>query len=366
MMRLLIISKVIQKHTVLILVLSLLAGATHAQVPQLQLDLQSASSTFPSQAYIYEQAGATTGFDAAYDATPPTGNGLNLASLTQDGQRLSINALPHAALTDAAEVSLFLGVPKDDQYTLLVGLLENFAFAKIYLVDALQQTRQLLAAGTTYSFFLTAANTGGTYTTTTRFSLVFEAADPLPVTLLAFAAQRQGPDGLLEWSTASEQQSAYFQVESSPDGHTFTALGRVMSAGTSPERHSYQFRDVDLGRYASPQAYYRLRQVDTNGASAFSPVRLLVVPSQNFAVLALPTVGPTGQALQLLVRTTTAGPVVLRLTDALGRYLGQRVLVLPAGTSTVALPEAAQWAPGLYFVRAQQGGQQRVAKVVRH
>jgi hypothetical protein len=351
---------------VFVFVLGLLTRATHAQAPQLQLYLQNGNSTFPAEAYIYEQEGATTSYDALYDAAPPTNtNSLNLASLTREGQRLSINGLPHSALTASEVVNLFVGVPQDDEYTLLVKTLENFAFANIYLADAQQQTRQLLTLGATYTFSLTAANTGGTYATSTRFSLVFESAAPLPVTLVAFTAQLQGADGLLEWATASEQQNAYFQVESSLDGRTFTPLGRVVGAGTSPERHTYQFRDADLARYAAAQVYYRLRQVDSDGTSAFSPVRLLVVPVAAFTVTAIPTALPTGQALHLLVRTATAGPAWLYITDALGHYLGQRSLSLPTGISTIALPEAAQWAPGLYLVRVQQGAQQQVAKVVR-
>jgi hypothetical protein len=349
-----------------LVLLSLLALAAHAQRPLLRLDLRGASSTLTNQAYIYEQESATTGFDSEFDASPPTNsNGLNLASLTQDGQRLSINALPHSELTASQVVSLFIGVPKDDQYTLLVGQLEHFAFADVYLVDDQQQTRQLLTPGTTYSFSLTDANTGGTYSTSTRFSLVFESAAPLPVTLMAFEAQRQGFDGLLEWTTASERQNAYFEVASSLDGITFAALGRVAGAGTSPERHTYQFRDADLARYAATQVYYRLRQVDADGTSVFSPVRLLAVPATSFAVTAFPTIVPTGQVPHLQVRTATAGLAWLRITDALGHHLGQRALSLPVGISTIALPEAEQWAPGLYLVHVQQGAQQQVAKVVR-
>ncbi|TVT40187.1 hypothetical protein FNT36_11895 [Hymenobacter setariae] len=345
--------------------LSLLALAARAQAPLLRLDLQDASSRVPAQAYIYAQEGATTGFDDEYDATPPSGNGLNLNSLTQNGRRLTVNGLPYAALTASQVVNLFVGVPQYGPYTLLVGRLENFSFAKIYLVDAEQQTRQLLAAGTTYSLSLTAANTGGTYSTSTRFSLVFESAAPLPVTLTDFTAQLEGGDGLLRWTTASEQQSAYFQVESSPDGRTFTALGRAASAGTSSERHTYQFRDANLARYAAAQVYYRLRQVDADGVSVLSAVRVLMVPAVDLVVTALPTAGPAGQALSLVVRAATAGPAQLRITDVLGHSLGQRALALPAGTSTIGLPESAQWAPGLYFVQVQQGAQRQIARVVR-
>ncbi|MVN74761.1 hypothetical protein GO988_00310 [Hymenobacter sp. HMF4947] len=54
---------------------------------------------------------------------------------------------------------------------------------------------------------------------------VSNTSAPLPVTLVAFSAERQGPDGLLLWTTASELRNAYFGVESSTNGTVFQSLG---------------------------------------------------------------------------------------------------------------------------------------------
>lgn len=350
----------------LALLLSLLALAARAQSkPQLQLDLEGTVSPLSDPAILYEQAGATTDFDAEYDASELANtSGLKLASLTPDGQQLDKKGLPLASLTAPLIVKLYVGVPQEDQYTLLVSRL-SIVSATVYLIDAQEQTRQLLRLGAAYTFSLAEAVPGGTYTTSTRFSLLFEPAAPLPVTLASFIAQRQGNDGLLEWTTATEQQNAYFQVESSSDGHTFYPLGQVAGAGTSTAHHTYQFRDAGLARYAGPQVYYRLRQVDEDGASVFSPVRLLAVPALELAVVAFPTPVPPGQALYLLVRPANAGAAWLYVTDTQGRRVGQRLLDLRAGANEIALPEAAWWAPGLYLVQVHQGAQQQAVKVVK-
>lgn len=348
------------------LLLWLAALGSWAQTPLLKLTLQGSVSSLADTTYIYLQAGATTGFDNDYDASKlPNPTGLNLSSLTPAGQQLAISALPPSVFTAPFTADLSVGVPRNDQYTLTASQLINFGFSNVYLVDAEFQTRQLLIQGTTYSFGLDSANTGGTYVTS-RFSLAFEPTGiaPLPVVLTAFAAQRQGADGLLTWATASELHNAYFQVESSVDGAVFTALGRVAGAGTSAATHAYQYLDADLARYAVPQVYYRLRQVDTDGTSTYSPVRALAVPRASaLAVAASP--GPSAGGLTLAITTDQPGPATYLLTDGLGRVVARQEVLLRASATTQLPIELSNCAPGLYVLRVQQGQQHQTLKVVR-
>ena len=350
------------------LLLWLAALGSWAQAPQLQLDLQGSLSPLSDPTVIYLQAGATTGFDNDYDASKlPNPNGLNLSSLTPTGQQLAVSALPPSAFAIPFTVGLSVAGPDDDQYTLTVSKLVYFGFSDVYLIDADLQTRQLLTLGTAYAFELNRANTGGTLVTS-RFSLVFEPTGlvPLPVVLTAFAAQRQGADGLLTWTTASEQHNAYFQVESSPDGSTFTALGRVGGAGTTTTAHAYQYLDADLARYAAPRVYYRLRQVDTDGTSTYSPVRTLAVPQATaLAVAVAASSGQSASGLTLAITTSQPGPATCLLTDGLGRLVAQQELILSTGATTHLPIELSGYAPGLYILRVQQGQQQQTLKVVR-
>jgi hypothetical protein len=195
---------------------------------------------------------------------------------------------------------------------------------------------------------------------------VSNTSQPLPVTLVAFVAERLGADGLLKWTTASELKNAYFQVESSVDGTTFQPLSRVAGAGTSSQAHAYQFLDKNLARYAVGQVYYRLRQVDTDGTSAYSPVRTVAVPLEaGLLVQAYPNPSAVGADVSLVVRTDQAGPATFALADVLGRQLGQQALSLPVGTTTLPLAGSGQLAPGVYLLRVRQGSQQQTLKLVR-
>ncbi|AYA37697.1 T9SS C-terminal target domain-containing protein [Hymenobacter oligotrophus] len=195
---------------------------------------------------------------------------------------------------------------------------------------------------------------------------VSNVANPLPVELVAFTVERRGGDALLRWTTAQEKNNARFEVEVSPDGRAFQRLGAVAGQGTSSTRHEYQFTDANLSRYGVTQLYYRLRQIDLNGTATLSLVRTVqVAGAARFAAQAWPN--PFGAAgLQLTLQTGNAGAAEFIVYDALGRaVLGRQVAALPAGSTSLAWPAAAQLPPGVYYLWVQQAGQQTRLKLVR-
>lgn len=86
----------------------------------------------------------------------------------------------------------------------------------------------------------------------------------LPVALTSFSAVEADHQILLQWTTATELNNDYFLVERSPDGLFFKKIGSVPGAGNSQTKQQYYFRDQTP--LAIP-AYYRLRQIDFDGAA---------------------------------------------------------------------------------------------------
>jgi hypothetical protein len=94
---------------------------------------------------------------------------------------------------------------------------------------------------------------------------------PLPVTLARFAATRQGQQVLVQWTTASEQNSRSFAVERSATGATgWETIATVVAAGHSAAARSYRVTDARSG---PARVYYRLRSTDFDQTFAFSSVR---------------------------------------------------------------------------------------------
>ncbi|MGB1038780.1 MAG: T9SS type A sorting domain-containing protein, partial [Bacteroidia bacterium] len=72
----------------------------------------------------------------------------------------------------------------------------------------------------------------------------------------------------IKWSTASELNNSYFKIESSTDGATFSSIATIDGSGTTSEIINYTFEDEN----PSMKTYYRIKQVDYDGAYTYSRV----------------------------------------------------------------------------------------------
>ena len=189
------------------------------------------------------------------------------------------------------------------------------------------------------------------------------AANPLPVELTSFTATKAQATGVLRWATASELRADYFEVQASPNGQTWTALGQVAAVGTSSTAHRYTFVDKNLVRYGGATVYYRLRQADIDGTSQLSPVRSLAPDALAWSVDAYPN--PYTQVFRLRLNSEEAGRVAITLLDALGRTVFQQQVAVEAGVQMIALDQAGQLQAGTYMLLVKQNNHRRTLRLVR-
>lgn len=171
--------------------------------------------------------------------------------------------------------------------------------------------------------------------------------NPLPVQLVSFAARSQGRQVFLNWSTATELNSASFTVERSTDGRAFQAVTKVNAAGNSATPRNYSITDVSAKQGTN---YYRLRQTDIDGTVAYSQVAAVEVSAagagQEMAVYGTPSL--------LNIDVQTAGTCsAIRVMDAMGRVL--RTEQMPTGQTgnfSRQMPLGQQALGGIYIVQA--------------
>lgn len=179
----------------------------------------------------------------------------------------------------------------------------------------------------------------------------------LPVTYITFTATALVDNVVLDWRTAMEENNARYEVERSRDGRTFEQIGVIEGAGTTLEEQAYRYVD------ASPAAgvnYYRLKQVDYDGAYAYSAVVSAKVNAKAVEVTMFPN--PVMNQLQI---TAPAEAATVLVFDALGKVVHR---LDDARLSTTAMLSMSHLPKGLYIVQvmdAQTGSVWHTARVVK-
>lgn len=168
--------------------------------------------------------------------------------------------------------------------------------------------------------------------------------EPLPVRLVHFASTCEAHGVQLSWSTASESNSAYFDVERSADGIDFRTVGRVAAAGNSQHVQQYSFFDAPVRGLV----YHRLLQVDSDGASEYGP--LVSANCGSGSALELVNAWDDGSALQVVISSPIEEAATLSMIDASGKLVRAEALQLRAGNNAIALGRMGL-ASGVYLLR---------------
>ncbi|MEL6134302.1 MAG: hypothetical protein AAFR59_13145 [Bacteroidota bacterium] len=180
-----------------------------------------------------------------------------------------------------------------------------------------------------------------------------------PVEWLFFEAEPQAGATQLKWATASEQNADFFNVERSIDGTLFTSLGRVQAAGNTQTVQNYQFMDETVNNVKGQTIYYRLKQVDFNGANEYSQV-IEFNPEAQFFDLTF-SVSPEGGDL-LTLKTSRGLQVTGRLNVLTldGKIIATKTIPTNRRETQVSIQG---WAPGTYVFTLTEDMKQVAKKV---
>jgi len=192
-----------------------------------------------------------------------------------------------------------------------------------------------------------------------------ELPNPLPVKLADFTAtfNQDQSKVQLQWATVTETNSSHFVVEKSTDGASFTETGMVITEGNSIERKDYSFTD-NIANVKATVLYYRLKQVDIDGKSELSSVRMVRItkpgyndlylqafpnPATDYLKIAIPAEWVNKRVYYELL--TSSGAVVKRTENALA--------------AQVEIFNVGGLASGMYVIRATSGGETLSQKIIK-
>jgi hypothetical protein len=189
---------------------------------------------------------------------------------------------------------------------------------------------------------------------------------PLPIKLSSFSAVKDGDrSARLDWTSASEVNSAYFGIERSTDGINWQAIDRVAAAGNSSSKLDYQYydRNLPISRSNDHIFYYRLQLVDLDGQYKYSDVR-----GVNFEGIASTDVislypNPTTSMVNIDLRDMDIeqGSIHLTVVDMAGRLIINKTI----NGNGIEPIDVSRYDAGSYQVLVTQGSQQHQKRFIK-
>lgn len=177
----------------------------------------------------------------------------------------------------------------------------------------------------------------------------------LPLDLITFTGSLQeNGTALLKWATENEINTDFFTVERSVDAVSFKGIGNVTAAGNATSRQDYSLIDAGLTNISAKVVYYRLKQVDRNGAVRYSNTVALNLSDVNLIVSVTPN--PVNNIAKLRIKPAVDGNVKWRLFDGNGRSIQSGQLTVVKSTPSVVNIPMQQLAQGNYFLQVSGAG----------
>jgi hypothetical protein len=183
-------------------------------------------------------------------------------------------------------------------------------------------------------------------------------SNPLPVELLSFTGNCSEGQTILTWQTASEFNSAYFEVHKSMDGENWRVINTQDAAGNSTELLSYQVIEESN---VEQNAYYRLNQVDENGEeNVYDPI-FIGCDETASSIKTYPN--PSDNSFQLVVTDNNLiGKTTFEMIDIKGKIITSKAFNIVEGVNSLMINENVQ--PGVYYIKLINGFY--TTEVVKH
>ncbi len=188
----------------------------------------------------------------------------------------------------------------------------------------------------------------------------------VPVELVSFAADANGNNVNLNWSTATEINNSGFEIERSVISNevrntNWEKVGFVNGNGTTTETQMYSYVDEDL---ASGKYLYRLKQIDFNGTFEYSNEVEVVVNIPDKFELSQNYPNPFNPTTKIQFNIPTAGNVKLIVYNLLGQNIKTLVSEFKeSGTHSVNF-DAPELTSGVYIYKLESGGFTQTRKMI--
>ncbi|MCF8428493.1 MAG: T9SS type A sorting domain-containing protein [Bacteroidia bacterium] len=188
--------------------------------------------------------------------------------------------------------------------------------------------------------------------------------NPLPVKLLKLNARLVKTNVDINWRTGEEINNKGFDVERSINGKTFEKIGFVKGVGNSNLVNNYHLIDENaFEKTTVTTLFYRLKQIDFNGASSYSNAVIVKKDAGNSEpVFVYPN--PFKEKLNIDFIATAKGEITIQMIDISGKIIENKKVETIPGNNSI-LFETNHLVSGVYMMHIVGEGINKTLKLVK-
>ncbi|WP_345371700.1 hypothetical protein [Algivirga pacifica] len=206
---------------------------------------------------------------------------------------------------------------------------------------------------------------GCSYTINSGTDLTDYSITPLPVEMAYFTASRQGGDILLTWSTTSEENNDFFEVQRSIDGKNYTSITEPIKGRGEGTLNGQDYRYTDI-QAPKGLVYYRLKQVDIGGK--FEYYNMVVNPSASQRTFSVDNYSGNplkDKDLELQLYNPITQQLYMVLVNTQGMVTYERRITLKGGYTRLRIPEE-QVSQGMSVLKIISANKQESIKLIKY
>jgi Secretion system C-terminal sorting domain len=182
----------------------------------------------------------------------------------------------------------------------------------------------------------------------------------LPIELLNFKSTcLNEKQRILNWSTASETNNDFFEIEKSDNGLTWKTIKTINGAGNSSELLHYSYQDTS---YNTDNVYYRLKQTDFDSQYKYSSI---ISNECNLSKNQIITLYPNPANNQLYIDATIFGDIEIEIYNCLGQVVTHKNYVRASDNYDSYLIDVAGLTKGSYYAKISNSKQTFVGKFIK-
>ena len=167
----------------------------------------------------------------------------------------------------------------------------------------------------------------------------------LPVRFSNFDARCTDNGAFVSWTTGSEYNSNYFELQRSTNGNSWNSVATIKASGNTSIGKTYQQLDPN----SSGNAFYRVKEVDIDGNIVYTSIFRTNCTIGNAGMVIYPV--PARDILNVVIKSDRAIKTQLLLIDGVGRIVSRMDASLSNGNNTL-LFNLKGLASGEYLIRS--------------